>query len=133
LLNSNTIYVIGPNPVIRRLQVLQYLISALQKLSATQDILIVVLSQCVTRMHTERGAAITPAISASNWEQGITTRLVLFQDWTTVDTELRNIRLVGAQKSNNQASPDGIGLLFPFKICKVHSSTTITYDIYIKN
>ncbi|KAI8949065.1 P-loop containing nucleoside triphosphate hydrolase protein [Xylaria longipes] len=106
----------GSNPAIRRLQVLQYLVSALQKLSATRDLLIVVLSQCVTRMQVERSATITPAINASTWEQGIATRLVLFQDWTTADAELRNIRLVGVQKNNGQTSPNGVGLVFPFEI-----------------
>ncbi|KAI0410253.1 P-loop containing nucleoside triphosphate hydrolase protein [Xylaria grammica] len=107
----------GPSSVTRRPQVLQSLISALQKLSATRDLLIVVLSQCVTRMQAGNGAAITPAINASAWEQGISTRIVLFQDWTAVDAELRNVRLVGVQKSNGQFSPNGFGLVFPFKIC----------------
>ncbi|KAI0486168.1 P-loop containing nucleoside triphosphate hydrolase protein [Xylaria cf. heliscus] len=107
----------GSNLAVRRLQVLQYLVSALQKLSATQDLLIVVLSQCATRMQAERSATITPAINASTWEQGIATRLVLFQDWATADAELRNIRLIGVQKNNGQTSPNGIGLVFPFEIC----------------
>ncbi|RWA07479.1 hypothetical protein EKO27_g7636 [Xylaria grammica] len=108
---------VGPSSITRRPQVLQSLISALQKLSATRDLLIVVLSQCVTRMQAGNGAAITPAINASAWEQGISTRIVLFQDWTAVDAELRNVRLVGVQKSNGQFSPNGFGLVFPFKIC----------------
>ncbi|KAI1757357.1 P-loop containing nucleoside triphosphate hydrolase protein [Xylaria castorea] len=106
----------GSNPALRRLQVLQYLVSALQKLSATQNLLIVVLSQCATRMQVERSATIAPAINASTWEQGIATRLVLFQDWTTADAELRNIHLVGVQKNNGQTNPNGIGLVFPFEI-----------------
>ncbi|KAI1162435.1 P-loop containing nucleoside triphosphate hydrolase protein [Nemania serpens] len=106
----------GSGPATRRLQVLQFLVSALQKLSATQDLLVVILSQCATRMQTERGATISPAISASCWEQGVATRLVLFQDWTAIDSELRNVRIVGVQKSNDQGSPNGIGLVFPFEI-----------------
>ncbi|KAH8160413.1 hypothetical protein CIB48_g7835 [Xylaria polymorpha] len=104
------------NVAVRRLQVLQYLVSALQKLSATQDLLVVVLNQCATRMQVERRATITPAINASTWEQGIATRLVLFQDWTTADAQLRNIRLIGVQKNNGQTSPNGIGVVFPFEI-----------------
>lgn len=123
---------IGSNATARRLQVLQYLISTLQKLSATRHILIVVLSQCVTKMQIERVAALTPAISASNWEQGIATRLVLFQDWTMVNLELRSVRLVGVQKSNNQASPNGIGLVFPFEICNVRSNPIMTCCFHIK-
>ncbi|KAI1736749.1 P-loop containing nucleoside triphosphate hydrolase protein [Xylaria scruposa] len=106
----------GSNPALRRLQVLQYLVSALQKLSATQNLLIVVLTQCATRMQVERSATITPAINASTWEQGIATRLVLFQDWTTADAELRNIRLIGVQKNNGQTNPNSIGSIFPFEI-----------------
>ncbi|KAI1187143.1 P-loop containing nucleoside triphosphate hydrolase protein [Nemania serpens] len=107
----------GSGQATRRLQVLQFLVSALQKLSATQELLVVILSQCATRMQTERGATISPAISASCWEQGIATRLVLFQDWAAISSELRNVRIVGIQKSNDQGSPSGIGLVFPFEIC----------------
>ncbi|KAI0428282.1 P-loop containing nucleoside triphosphate hydrolase protein [Xylaria sp. FL1042] len=107
----------GPGSATRRLQVLHSVTSALQKLSATRDIVIVVLNQCATRMQVEHGATITPAINASAWEQGVATRLVLFQDWTTVDAELRNVRLVGVQKSNGQGSSNGFGLVFPFEIC----------------
>ncbi|TGJ79670.1 hypothetical protein E0Z10_g9092 [Xylaria hypoxylon] len=107
----------GPSLATRRLQVLQSLISALQKLSATRDLLIVILSQCATRMQAEHSATITPAINASTWEQGVATRFVLFQDWTTIDAELRNVRLVGVQKSNGQVSLNGFGLVFPFEIC----------------
>ncbi|KAI1298954.1 P-loop containing nucleoside triphosphate hydrolase protein [Xylaria venustula] len=107
----------GPSSATRRVQVLQSISSALQKLSATRDLLVVVLSQCVTRMQVENGAAITPAISTSTWEQGIATRLVLFQDWTMVDAELHNIRLVGVQKSNGQVRRDTSELVLPFEIC----------------
>ncbi|KAI1426896.1 P-loop containing nucleoside triphosphate hydrolase protein [Xylaria sp. FL1777] len=107
----------GPSSATRRLQVLQSITSALQKLSATQDLLIVVINQCATRMQVEHGATIIPAINASTWEQGLATRLVLFQDWITVDAELRNVRLVGVQKSNGQVSHNGFGWVFPFEIC----------------
>ncbi|KAI1118717.1 P-loop containing nucleoside triphosphate hydrolase protein [Nemania sp. NC0429] len=106
----------GPGPATRRLQVLQFLVSALQKLAATQDLLVLVLSQCATRMQNEHGATISPAISASCWERGIATRLVLFQDWATVGSDLRSIRIIGVQKSNDQGSPNGIGMTFPFEI-----------------
>ncbi|KAI1828466.1 P-loop containing nucleoside triphosphate hydrolase protein [Xylaria intraflava] len=107
----------GPGPAARRLQVLQSLISALQKLSATRNLVIVILSQCATRMQQERGATMIPAINTSAWEQGVDIRLVLFQDWSVVDTGLRNVRLIGVQKSNGQASPDGVGMVTPFEIC----------------
>ncbi|KAJ3578692.1 hypothetical protein NPX13_g1871 [Xylaria arbuscula] len=106
----------APSAATRRLQVIQTIISALQKLSATRDLLILVLSQCATRMQLEHGATITPAINASTWEQGVATRLVLFQDWVATDSGLCSARLVGVQKSNARVSPDGFGLVIPFKI-----------------
>ncbi len=126
------LFFVGPGSAARRLQVLQSLTSALQKLSATRDLLVLVLSQCATRMQAEHGATITPAINASTWEQGVATRLVLFQDWTTVDADLRNIRLAGVQKSNGQVSPNGLGLVFPFEICNVRYNLTVTCHLHIK-
>ncbi|KAI1435808.1 P-loop containing nucleoside triphosphate hydrolase protein [Xylaria sp. CBS 124048] len=120
----------GPGPAIRRLQVLQSLMSALQKLSATRDLVIVIVSQCATRMQVERGATIIPAINASAWEQGVDTRLVLFQDWTAVDTELRNVRLIGVQKSNGQANPDGVGVMIPFEVCNVSLSFLFSFFFF---
>lgn len=125
-------YSIASGTAPRRPQVLQSLISALQKLSATKDLLIIIAGQCATKMQAERGAAITPAISSSHWEQGIFTRLVLFQDWTKVGADLRSIRLVGLQKSNNQASPDGVGPVFPFDISNVRSNLIMAYCRCIK-
>ncbi|KAI1809852.1 P-loop containing nucleoside triphosphate hydrolase protein [Poronia punctata] len=106
----------GPGPGARRIQILQSLVSALQKLSATRGLVMLVLSQCATRMHPERGAVITPAINAPVWEQGVATRLVLFRDWLTVDNDLRDVRLIGVQKCNGQVSPDGMGTVIPFTI-----------------
>lgn len=83
-------------------------------------------------MQTERGATISPAISASCWEQGIATRLVLFQDWAAVDSELRNVRIIGVQKSNDQGSPNGIGLVFPFEIRNVCHNPSVTCQLHIK-
>ncbi|KAL1835664.1 hypothetical protein VTJ49DRAFT_6257 [Mycothermus thermophilus] len=71
----------GPPGTVRRLQVLQHISSSLQKLAATRDLAVVVLTQCATKMQAERGATLIPAINASVWEQGISTRLVLFRDW----------------------------------------------------
>jgi len=76
-------------------------------------------------MQLERGATLTPAINASVWEQGVATRLVLFRDWLMVDNELRDVRLVGVQKCNGQVSPDGMGLVVPFRINSVCCSPAL--------
>jgi hypothetical protein len=76
-------------------------------------------------MQLERGATLTPAINAPVWEQGVATRLVLFRDWLMVDNELRDVRLVGVQKCNGQVSPDGMGLVVPFRINRVCCSPAL--------
>lgn len=57
---------------------------------------------------------------------------MLFQDWTAIDSELRNVRIVGVQKSNDQGSPNGIGLVFPFEIRNVCPSLVVTCQLHIK-
>ncbi|KAI1204911.1 P-loop containing nucleoside triphosphate hydrolase protein [Annulohypoxylon truncatum] len=106
----------GPGPSARRLQVLQFLISTLQKLAATRDLCIVILSQCATRMQSERGATLIPAINAGTWEQGIATRLVLFRDWVMENDTVRDIRFVGVQKLNGKLIPGGISQVFAFNV-----------------
>ncbi|RYP26422.1 hypothetical protein DL767_008046 [Monosporascus sp. MG133] len=106
----------GPGPSARRLQVLQFLISALQKLAAARDILIVILSQCVTRMQAERGATLVPAINANAWEQGIAGRLVLFKDWTIRNGRLESAHFTGIQKLDGRPFPGIIGPAFAFDI-----------------
>ncbi|CAJ2502128.1 Uu.00g049810.m01.CDS01 [Anthostomella pinea] len=106
----------GRGPSARRLQVLQFLISALQKLSATRDLVIVVLSQCATRMQLERGATLIPAINAGSWEQGIATRLVLFRDWVMRGDAVHDMHLVGIQKHHGKVDSGGIGPVFAFDI-----------------
>ncbi|RYP91803.1 hypothetical protein DL770_002059 [Monosporascus sp. CRB-9-2] len=103
-------------PSTRRLQVLQFLISALQKLAAARDILIVILSQCATRMQAECGPTLVPAINANAWEQGIAGRLVLFKDWTIRNGRLESAHFTGIQKLDGRPFPGIIGPAFAFDI-----------------
>ncbi|KAI3402085.1 hypothetical protein diail_14 [Diaporthe ilicicola] len=106
----------GPSMASKRLQVLQYVVSALQKLAATRDAAVVVLTQCATRMQAERGATLIPAINASVWEQGIATRLALLRDWMWNDGHPYGARLATLQKVNGKITPDGPDKVFPFRI-----------------
>ncbi|KAI0158993.1 P-loop containing nucleoside triphosphate hydrolase protein [Pestalotiopsis sp. NC0098] len=105
-----------PSTSTRRLQILQSVISSLQKLAATRDITIVILSHCATRIQAERGAALIPAINATAWEQGISTRLVLFRDWSFQKEHITGVRCVGIQKLNGKASADSIGPVLAFSV-----------------
>ncbi|KAI1482639.1 hypothetical protein F4774DRAFT_370354 [Daldinia eschscholtzii] len=106
----------GPGPPARRLQVLQFLISTLQKLAATRDICIVILSQCATRMQFEQGATLIPAINTGTWEQGIATRLVLFRDWIMESDTVHDVRFAGIQKLNGKTTPGGLSQVFAFHV-----------------
>ncbi|OTA69532.1 P-loop containing nucleoside triphosphate hydrolase protein [Hypoxylon sp. EC38] len=112
----------GSGPSARRLQVLQFLISTLQKLAATRDLCVVILSQCATRMQLEHGATLIPSINASTWEQGISTRLFLFRDWIVENDRVHDARFVGIQKLNGKATPGGISRVFAFNVQGVSQS-----------
>ncbi|KAL2754422.1 hypothetical protein ACRALDRAFT_2043407 [Sodiomyces alcalophilus JCM 7366] len=81
-----------------RLQTLQYVISALQKLAATRNCAVVILSQCATKMQFENGATLVPSVNASVWDQGISTRIVLFRDWVWKDNVPSTVCFAGVQK-----------------------------------
>ena len=103
----------------RRHQTLQYLGSALQKLAATRNCSVVVLSQCATRMQSERGAALIPAVNAASWERAFSTRLVLFRDWAWNDGEAEDVCFAGVQKVNGKTAQQGIGQLVAFRVDEV--------------
>ncbi|KAK2021973.1 P-loop containing nucleoside triphosphate hydrolase protein [Colletotrichum zoysiae] len=97
---------LGPGLSAKRLQALQYMASALQKLAATRDCAVVVLSQCATRMQLERSATLIPSINAGIWEQGMSTRVVLFRDWVWKDGRPSTVSFAGVQKLDGKAGPD---------------------------
>lgn len=97
------------------------MIGALQKLAATRNCAVVLLSQCATRMQANsRGAALIPAVNASVWEQGIAARLVLFKDWIwsggkPFDTCFAGVERVAGRKV------DGLKKVFAFRVGEVWS------------
>ncbi|KAK7738865.1 hypothetical protein SLS63_002202 [Diaporthe eres] len=107
---------VGPSVSSKRLQVLQYVVSALQKLAATRDAAVVILTQCATRMQAERSATLIPAINASVWEQGIATRVALLRDWMWDDGHPYGARLAAMQKVNGKTAADGLDKVFAFSI-----------------
>ncbi len=111
----------APTASARRLQVLQYITEALQKLAATRDLAVVLLTPCVTRMHAESGATIMPAMNAQVWDQAISTRLVLFRDWIWRDSQPLSCRFVGIEKLNGKIIQGTIESVVAFNIGSVSS------------
>lgn len=93
--------------------------AALERLAETRNVAIVVLTQCASRVQTERGAALAPAINGVAWDRGITTRLVLFRDWAWKDNRPVGGRFAGVQKLNGHESDTGIDSMVAFDITKV--------------
>ncbi|KAJ2895889.1 DNA repair protein rhp55 [Zalerion maritima] len=88
----------------RRLQALQYIIEALQKLAATRNTAILILSQCATKMQAEARATLIPSINATSWDQGVSTRIAIFRDWIWRGKDPTTVRLLGIQKLNGKPS-----------------------------
>ncbi|KAL2141288.1 hypothetical protein VTI28DRAFT_2623 [Corynascus sepedonium] len=105
-----------PSSSVRRLQVLQYIASSLQKLAATRNLAIVVLTQCATKLQAERSATLVPAINASVWEQGLSTRLVLFRDWLQDSSETCGLHFVAIQKLNGKGVGTSFESICTFKV-----------------
>lgn len=72
-------------------------------------------------MHSERGATLTAAVNASVWEQGISTRLVMFRDWAWQENNLTSVFLAGLQKLDGKACQEVVENVVAFKVELVRS------------
>ncbi|KAH7165481.1 P-loop containing nucleoside triphosphate hydrolase protein [Dactylonectria macrodidyma] len=117
----------GPTPSAKRVQALQSIMHSLQKLAATRNCAVVILSQCATKMHSERGATLTPAVTATVWEHGVSTRLVLFRDWIWQGNTLASVFLAGLQKLDGKATLEAVESIVAFKV-EPDGVTKVPYD-----
>ncbi|KAL7789009.1 P-loop containing nucleoside triphosphate hydrolase protein [Trichoderma ceciliae] len=106
----------GPTPSSKRLQGLQFIINTLQKLAATKDCAVVLLSQCATKMRGEQRATLIPSINTTVWEQGVSSRLVLFRDWAWNGNKSSGVFLAGLQKIDGRAVQDAVEHVSAFKV-----------------
>ena len=110
----------------RRWAVMGDFISQIGRLAATKDIAILLTSQTTTRIRSDTGAILHPAISSTAWDMGIGTRIIMLRDWIykTKDISgsqqayLPGVRIMGIIKAKG-ISYEGIGNIFPFRIEKV--------------
>lgn len=110
----------------RKLAVINELISTLGRIAAMHDIALLLASQTITRIRRGDRALLVPAISGAEWENGISTRLVLFRDWVPVQgkstdadaDKLRKARFAGVVKANGVTLADegGVGNVVPFAV-----------------
>ena len=111
----------------RRYAVINDLIAAFTKFAALHDIALVITCQTITRIRGASRALLVPAMTGVEWENGISTRLLLFRDWVPqhgkaqdkVDADrLQKTRFAGLVKLNGIALADegGVGKVVPFAI-----------------
>ncbi|KAJ4314635.1 hypothetical protein N0V94_006365 [Neodidymelliopsis sp. IMI 364377] len=111
----------------RRYAVINDLIAAFTKFAALHDIALIITCQTITRIRGASRALLVPAITGIEWENGISTRLLLFRDWVPqhakaqdkVDADrLQKTRFAGLVKVNGVALADegGVGNVVPFAI-----------------
>jgi hypothetical protein len=113
----------------RRFAVTNELIATLTKVAALHDIALLVLCQTITRVRPGSSALLVPAISGADWDNGISTRLVLFRDWvpgqgksSSADAaRLQKARFAGLLKVNGVVLSDdgGAGNVVPFTVERV--------------
>jgi hypothetical protein len=113
----------------RRFAVINELISTLTRVAALHDIALLVLCQTITRIRAGSRALLVPAISGAEWDNGISTRMVLFRDWvpgqgksTSADTaRLQRARFAGVLKANGVilANEGGVSNVVPFTVERV--------------
>ncbi|PON29445.1 hypothetical protein TGAM01_v201694 [Trichoderma gamsii] len=106
----------GPTQASKRLQGLQFIITTLQKLAATKNCAVVLLSQCATKMRSEQMATLIPSINTTVWEQGVSTRLVLFRDWAWNASKSSSVFLAGLQKVDGRVAQDAVEHVSAFKV-----------------
>lgn len=120
----------------RRYAVINDLIATFTKFAALHDIALVVTCQTITRIRGTSRALLVPAITGIEWENGISTRLLLFRDWVPQQAKaqdkveadrLQKTRFAGLVKVHGVALVDegGVGNVVPFAIESVSSSGTI--------
>ena len=107
----------------RRWSVIGDLISKLGKLAATRHLTVLLTSQTTTRVRADTGAVLHPSISGNFWDGGISSRIVLYRDWPTlqdvdVSSQTKRVhgrRFAGVLKASG-ISYSGLGKVVPFTI-----------------
>ncbi|KPM35607.1 hypothetical protein AK830_g10965 [Neonectria ditissima] len=117
----------GPNSSAKRVQALQSIMAALQKLAATRNCAVVMLSQCATKMQSERGAILIPAVNATVWDQGVSSRLVLFRDWIWHGNKPASVFLAALQKLDGKSTDEAVEGIVAFKV-ELDGVAKVPYD-----
>jgi hypothetical protein len=114
----------------RKYAVMGDLISRLQKLASMQDLVVLLTQQTRMRIRSGAGALLLPVLSGIEWDNGVSSQLVLFRDFppkgnTQPDPKLMErwsrLRYVGLIKINGVSAEENgrFDTVVPFSIEKV--------------
>jgi hypothetical protein len=123
----------------RRYAVINDMIAAFTKFAALHDIALVITCQTITRIRGASRALLAPAVTGIEWENGVSTRLLLFRDWVPQQARaqdkieadrLQKTRFAGLVKLNGVALTDegGVGNVVPFAIESVSPQILQAYN-----
>ena len=96
-------------------------LSRLGKLAAIRNIAVLLLSQMTTKIGSSYGALLRPAILSRAWEEGISTRIVLFRDWPALsngsnqEQQGQSVIFAGVVKHAGRIY-DGVGIVVAFTV-----------------
>jgi hypothetical protein len=79
---------------------------------------VVILTESSTRSDLEHDTALTPAVMGSAWEQGISTRLLLFRDWAD-GLESRALHFAAVKKLNGKTDSESVNHVSAFDMTQV--------------
>ena len=108
----------------RRFAVMSEFLARLGKLAAMKNIAVLLISQTTTKVKTEFGTVLRPALSTRAWDAGIHNRIVLFRDWEVVQDQqsrehrTKAVRFAGVMEIANVVY-EGLGKMVSFTIEQV--------------
>ena len=105
----------------RRWALMGDLAARLAQLAATANVAVLLLSQTGTKVRTEVGTLLRPALASKAWLEGVASRLVVFRDYGR-GGEKRAVRYVGVIKHRGQLH-QGLERVWPFVIDKVRCTS----------
>ncbi|KAL8926592.1 MAG: hypothetical protein Q9172_001720 [Xanthocarpia lactea] len=120
----------------RRWAVMTDLVSAVAKLAATRNMAVILTSQTTTKMRFGNTALLQPTMSGTAWDLGISSRILLYQDWkaetNNEPTQKRtaavpDLRFAAVSKIGG-VSLEGFGHIVPFSIVTVRRVHLLVHD-----
>lgn len=91
----------------RRQAMIGDIAARLAKLAALNEICILITSNMVTRITADGGAMLRPALSGHDWDNAISTKVILYRDWLPITDETASSKRAKSARFAQVAKNDG--------------------------